>query len=245
MTTHSTKRRDFPTTRWSVVMAARQAPSPASAVALEAICRSYWYPLYSYARHSGNSAHDAQDITQGFFCRLLEKGWLEAADQEKGRLRTFLIVAFKHYMHNQWRHQTAQRRGGQATHIPIDAELAESRFAADASTTDAAELAYDRQWALTLLELTLKRLDAEFRDAGKEAHYRLLKPSLMAAHGSLGYPALAAQLQTTEAATRVAVHRLRKRFRHLYREEVAQTLPAGCDLKSEIHYLARTLASSE
>src|SRR3984957_5947280 len=103
--------RVFPLTRWSVVLAARQRPSPASAAALEAICRAYWYPLYAYVRHCGQSPHDAQDLTQEFFCRLLEKRWLDSADREKGKLRTFLIVALKSFMNNEWRRASASRRG--------------------------------------------------------------------------------------------------------------------------------------
>src|ERR1700683_2533921 len=114
--------RVFPNTRWSVVLAATQQPSPESAAALEALCRAYWYPLYAYVRRCGQSPHDAQDLTQEFFCRLLEKHWLNSADREKGKLRTFLIVALKNFMSNEWRRASAQRRGGSQTPVPFDAE---------------------------------------------------------------------------------------------------------------------------
>src|SRR6185503_6319650 len=117
--------RAFPNTRWSVVLAAQQV-SPESAAALEAICRAYWYPLYAYVRRCGQSPHDAQDLTQEFFCRLLEKRWLEAADREKGKLRAFLIVALKHFMAKEWRQATAQRRGGGHPPVQFDTALAES-----------------------------------------------------------------------------------------------------------------------
>src|SRR3989442_778815 len=124
----------FPHTRWSVVLAATQDPSPESAAALETICRAYWYPLYAYVRRCGQSAPDAQDLTQEFFCRLLQKRWLDTADREKGRLRTFLIVAMKKFMAKEWRRLSAKRRGGGQAHVPMDTALAESRYAADATT---------------------------------------------------------------------------------------------------------------
>ena len=127
----STAPRIFPNTRWSVVLAARQRPSPESAAALEAICRAYWYPLYAYVRRCGQSPHDAQDLTQGFFCRLLEKHWLDSADREKGKLRTFLIVALKNFMSKEWRRASAQRRGGGQAQVQFDTAFAESRYAAD------------------------------------------------------------------------------------------------------------------
>src|SRR5580698_1192963 len=123
----------FPHTRWSVVVAATSQEEPQSAVALESLCRAYWYPLYAHARRSGKSPHDAQDVTQEFIFRLLEKRWLYSADPAKGRLRTFLIVALKNFMNNEWRRLSAQRRGGGQTPIPIDAEFAESRYSADPS----------------------------------------------------------------------------------------------------------------
>src|SRR5687768_5027143 len=126
--------RAFPNTRWSVVLAARQRPSPESAAALEAICRAYWYPLYAYIRRYGHSPHDAQDLTQEFFCRLLEKRWLDAADRDKGKLRTFLIVALKNFMSKEWRRASAQRRSGGHTHVPFDTVFAESRYAADSNS---------------------------------------------------------------------------------------------------------------
>src|SRR5271169_4149136 len=123
--------RVFPNTRWSVVLAATQQPSPESAAALEALCRAYWYPLYAYVRRSGQAPHDAQDLTQEFFRRLLEKRWLDSVDREKGKLRTFLIVALKGFMSKEWRRASAQRRGGGQTHVQFDTAFAESRYAAD------------------------------------------------------------------------------------------------------------------
>jgi DNA-directed RNA polymerase specialized sigma24 family protein len=233
----------FVTTRWSVVLAAARTPSPESAAALESLCRAYWYPLYAYVRRCGQSPHDAQDLTQEFFRLLLEKRWLEDADREKGRLRTFLITALKHFMAKEWRHAQAQRRGGGGAQVPMDTQFAESRYAADPAGQLGADAVFDREWALTLLNLTLERLAAEFAAAGKAAEFAALKTCLTAAHGAIDYAGMAAQLGTSEGAARVAVHRLRKRFREIYREQISQTLPDGADLDAELRYLATALVS--
>jgi len=233
--------RVFPNTRWSVVLAATQRPSPESAAALEVICRAYWYPLYAYVRRCGQSAHDAQDLTQEFFCRLLEKNWLDAADRGKGKLRSFLIVALKNFMSNEWRRASAQRRGGGQAPTHFDTAFAESRYAADSHAL-APDETFDQQWALTLLDLTVNRLRAEFAAVGKPGDFAALKGCLMAGRGAIDYAAVAKQLGLNEGAARVAVHRLRKRFREIYREEISQTLADGADLDMELHHLATALA---
>ena len=232
----------FPHTRWSVVLAATQRPSSEAAEALEAICRAYWYPLYAFARRCGHAPPDAQDLTQEFFFRLIEKRWLDAADREKGRLRSFLIVALKNLMANEWRRTAALRRGGRKTHVPIDTVFAESRYAADPHAGLAADDVFDRQWALTLLERSVERLRAEFAAAGKPGDFDVLKGSLMAERGAIDYAAAAAGLGISEAAARVAVHRLRKRFRAVFREEISQTLADDADLDGEVRHLAAALA---
>ncbi len=231
----------FPKTRWSVVLAATQQSSPESAAALDLLCRAYWYPLYAYARRCGQSPQDAQDITQGFFCRLLEKRWLDSADPDKGKLRTFLIVALKHFMSKEWRRAAAQRRGGGEPQIQFDTAFAESRYAVDTSSLPADE-AFDQQWALTLLDLTVRRLHEEFVVAGKAGDFEVLKSCLMAERGAIDYAAVAGRLGMNKGAARVAVHRLRKRFREVYREEIAQTLADGADLDGESRHLAAALA---
>ncbi len=231
----------FPHTRWSVVLAATRRPSPESAAALEAICRAYWYPLYAYVRRCGQSPHDAQDLTQEFFCRLLEKRWLDSADREKGKLRTFLIVALKNFMRKEWRRASAQRRGGGRSHAQFDTVFAESRYAADNDSL-APDETFDQQWALTLLDLTVNRLRAEFEAAGKPGDFDALKSCLLAERGAIDYAAVAKQLGMNEGAARVAVHRLRKHFREIYREEISQTLADGADLDAELRHLAAALA---
>jgi RNA polymerase sigma factor (sigma-70 family) len=232
----------FLTTHWSVVIAAQGGDSRAAQSALEILCRAYWYPLYAYVRRCGQSPHNAQDLTQEFFCRLLEKRWLDAADREKGRLRTFLIVALKHFMAKEWRHASAQRRGGAHLHVPLDTALAEDRYASETCSSLTADRLFDRQWALTLLDLTLERLQAEFARLGKAGDFEALKTCLMAERGALDYAAVAARLGSSEGAARVAVHRLRKRFREIYREELAQTLADETELDGELRHLAAALA---
>jgi RNA polymerase sigma-70 factor (ECF subfamily) len=234
--------RIFPHTRWSLVLAATRKDAPESAEALEALCRAYWYPLYAYVRRCGQSPHDAQDLTQEFFCRLLEKRWLDSADREKGKLRTFLIVALKNFMSKEWRRASAQRRGGGQSQVPFDTEFAESRYAADHSATLAADETFDKQWALTLLDLTVNRLRAEFAAAGKPGDFEALKGCLMAAPGAIDYVTVASRLGMNEGAARVAVHRLRKRFREIYREEISQTLSDQADVAGELRHLAADLA---
>jgi RNA polymerase sigma factor (sigma-70 family) len=233
--------RVFPNTRWSVVLAATQRPSPESAAALEAICRAYWYPLYAYVRRCGQSPHDAQDLTQEFFCRLLEKRWLDSANPDKGKLRTFLIVALKHFMSKEWRRASAQRRGGGQSQVQFDTAFAESRYAVELPAL-AADKTFDQQWALTLLDLTVNRLREEFAVAGRADDFEALKSCLMAERGAIDYTAVAKQLGVYAGAARVAVHRLRKRFREVYREEISQTLADGADLDGELRHLAAALA---
>lgn len=240
--TELTPRCAFPHTRWSLVLAARHSGSSRSAAALEAICQAYWYPIYAYIRRCGKSPNDAQDLTQEFFARLLEKRWLAGVDREKGKLRTFLIVAVNRFMTNEWRKAVAQKRGALLAHIPMDTAFAESRYAADTSCPLPAEGLFEQEWALTLIDLTVKRLRAEFEAVGKTREFDVLKSCLVAKHGAIGYANVAAQLGISEGAARVAVHRLRKRFREVYREEIAETLPEGADLEEELRHLAQALA---
>jgi RNA polymerase sigma factor (sigma-70 family) len=231
----------FPTTCWGRILEASDPTAPEARAALEGLCRDYWYPLYAYVRRSGQSPHDAQDLTQEFFCRLLQKHWLDSADREKGKLRTFLIVALKNFMSKEWRRAATQKRGGGHTHAQFDTAFAESRFAADSNSL-APDEAFDQQWALTLLDLTVNRLHAEYAAAGKPGDFDALKGSLLAGRGTINYTAVAAQLGVNEGAARVAVHRLRKRFREIYREEISQTLADGTDLDLELRHLAAALS---
>jgi RNA polymerase sigma factor (sigma-70 family) len=233
----------FPNTHWSVVLAAARRESSESAAAMESLCQAYWYPLYAYVRRCGQTHADAQDLTQEFFRRLLEKRWLESVDREKGKLRAFLIVSLKNFMRNEWRHAATQRRGGGLPLASFDTELAQSRYSADPHSLPP-EDTYDQQWALTLLDLTVARLQAGFAEAGRPDDFVALKECLLATRGNIDYPAVARRLGVSEGAARVAVHRLRKRFRDIYREEIARTLADDAEVEAEMRHLAAMLARS-
>ena len=232
----------FATTRWSVVLAARHEETRASKQAMETLCRAYWYPLYAYVRRDGHAAHDAQDLTQEFFARLLEKDWLQAAGPEHGRFRTFLLVAMKRFLVNEWHKSASLKRGGNVTHVPLDAAEAERRFASEPEL--AADAMFERRWAMTLLEQTLVTLEGEFAAGGKADHFHAMKHCLTLDRDRISYPELAAQLGSNEGAARVAVHRLRKRFRALFRENIAATLGEGEDVETEMQHVVSVLGGS-
>jgi len=232
----------FATTRWSVVIAAQQEPTGVADEALETLCRTYWYPLYAYVRRAGRGAHDAQDLTQEFFARLLAKEWLNSADRGKGRFRTFLLVAMKRFLAKEWQREHAQKRGGAFLFVPINPEGAEERYAAEPGLEP--DAVYERRWALTLLDSALDSLAREFRSAGKEREFELLKPWLTAERGEIPYGELASAMGTTEGAARVAVHRLRKRFREVFRAIIAETVADANEIPDELQHLAAVLGSS-
>lgn len=232
----------FHTTRWSVVLAAQGKASGDAVRSLEALCRQYWPPLYAYVRHRGFSAHDAEDLTQEFFSRLLEKDWLAAVQRERGHFRSFLLMALKRFMANEWDRSQARKRGGGCEVISLDAETAESLYAANCASLPAESL-YEKQWALTLLETVMHRLKAEHDAAGKLAEYELLKPCLTADRGSIRYDALAAALGMELASARSAVHRLRKRFREIFRDEVAGTVADPGEVDAEMRAVIAALGS--
>lgn len=234
----------FVTTHWSLVLSARDKNSPQSADALEKLCRTYWYPLYAYVRRTGQSKENAEDLTQAFFARLLEKNFLNAAEPERGRFRSFLLVALKRFLANEWDRVRAQKRGGGQTHVPLDTELAERKFQAEITAGEISpDRLYDRRWALTLLEQTMARLRAEFEHAGKIGEFERLKSFLTADKREIPCPAVAVELGMSESALRVAVHRLRKRYRELFREEIGHTLAEGEDIDTELRYLLAVLSA--
>jgi RNA polymerase sigma factor (sigma-70 family) len=232
----------FVTTHWSVVLSARDPQSPQSAAALEKLCRSYWFPLYAYIRRSGQSKENAEDLTQAFFARLLEKKFLDDAQQERGRFRSFLLVVLKRFLANEWERAHAQKRGGFQTHLSLDTEMAERKFQSEiASAEIPPDRAFERRWALTLLEQTMSRLRSEFEHAGKISEFERLKIFLTADRREIPYAAVAAELGMNESALRVAVHRLRMRYRELFREEIGHTLAEGESVDAELRYLLSVL----
>jgi RNA polymerase sigma-70 factor (ECF subfamily) len=234
----------FVTTHWSVVLAARDESSPDSAAALEALCRAYWYPLYALVRRQGHTPCDAQDLTQEFFARLLAKDYLSSAAREKGRFRTFLRVALKRFLANEWDRVRRLKRGGGQAPRSLDTAMAEDRYQAEPGGGLPPDCLYERRWAMTLLEQTLSRLRAEHTAAGKAAEFERLKGVLMAERGAIQYGALAAALGLSEGAARVAVHRLRKRFRELFRAAVADTVSGPGEVESELRYLVGMLGET-
>jgi len=238
----SSRRPAFVTTHWSVVLTAGRSDTTRAHEALSRLCETYWYPLYAYVRRRGHSPEDAQDLTQEFFARLLAGNWVGDADRAKGRFRTFLLTALHRFLANEWDRARAQKRGGGAVSVPLDTAVAESRFGADTSSALAPDRLYDRQWAMTLLDRTLARLEAEHQRSGKATEFAILSPALTAERGDIPYATMARQLGLSEAATRMAVHRLRKRFRELFREEIVQTVAQPEEVEEEIRHLLAALA---
>ncbi|MBL9137955.1 MAG: sigma-70 family RNA polymerase sigma factor [Verrucomicrobiales bacterium] len=232
----------FATTHWSVILSARDTASPKGAEALERLCRTYWYPLYAFARRTGAHPEDAQDATQSFFADLFRRGSLQQADPEKGRFRNFLLVAFKRFLANQNEHRHAQKRGGAGVQVTWDTDLAERRYQIEPHASWPAERAFERRWALTLLEQTLARLRSEWSVAGKAGEFDHLKGFLTVDREPPSYAAAAAALGVAEGALRVAVHRLRHRFRELFREEIGHTVARPDDIDDEIRHLLEILA---
>ena len=232
----------FPTTRWSVVLAAKNRERPESAQALETLCRNYWYPLYVFVRSSGWAPADAEDLTQEFFARLLEKDYLRVVEPHKGRFRTFLRFALKRFLGNEWKRMSAAKRGSGQRPIPFDAALAEERFSAECAGTLSPEQIYDRQWALSLLDDAVARLALEYEAAGKASLFAALKPCLTAERGSIPYASIAATLAMSESTARVTLHRLRKRFREVFRETVADTVCSAAEADNEIREVLAVLS---
>ena len=227
----------FVTTHWSVVLSAQDQQSPASAEALAKLCSTYWFPLYSFIRRQGRTAHDAQDLTQEFFARLLEKDYLKNAAREKGKFRSFLLMMLKHFLANEWDRQHALKRGGFTTVLSIDPEQAETRFAAEPSLQLQPEVLFDRQWAMTLLQRTMTLLQEEYDGTGRARLFELLRPCLAKEQSALPYARIAEQLQLSEAAVKMAVQRLRARYREILRQEITATVSTPEEVDEEIRYL--------
>ena len=232
----------FATTHWSVVLAAAPG-SPSAEEALAKLCDTYWYPLYAYARKKGHPAHEAEDLTQTFFTRLLEKGMLQDLSPEKGRFRTFMLVCMKRFIVNEWRHARTQRRGGNAKTLPIDFSHADERFRLEPASYATPERIYDRRWALTALEEALAQLAAEMKTTSKSNLFDALKPYLAMDSAAPPYSEVAAKLRMSEGSVKVAVFRLRARYAQLLRQEIAATLATPADIEDEIRRLFQALAT--
>ena len=229
--------RQFTSTRWSLVVAAGQRDSPEAEEALASLCRLYWYPLYAYARRHLPNVEDAQELTQEFFARLLEKDYLRQADRQRGRFRAFLLTAFKHFLARERERANAQKRGGGRKVLPLDFQSGERRYQREPGHETTAEALYERGWALTLLEQALVRLREEQTGAGRERLFECLKATLTGAEAPRPYPELADDLGMSVEAIKVTVHRLRRRYGELLRAEIAQTVPTAEEVEDELRDL--------
>jgi RNA polymerase sigma factor (sigma-70 family) len=232
----------FATTHWSVVLAAKDRLCPAGRRALESLCQAYWYPLYAFVRRQGHNPEDAADLTQGFFTRLLEKDWLADVSRTKGRFRSFLLAAMNHFLANEYDKAQARKRGGGCRIVSLEVKTAETRYRLEPSDPVTPEQLYERQWALTLLDQVLTRLQGHYEEEGKADLFAVLKPCLGGRCEAQPYANLAARLGMTEGAVRVAVHRLRQRYREVLREEIAQTVSSLEEVEPEIRHLMRALS---
>jgi RNA polymerase sigma factor (sigma-70 family) len=232
----------FANTRWTMVLEAALPPSARGQQALEKLCRTYWHPLYAFLRRRGYESHDAEDLTQAFFERLLEKRFLNAVDRSKGKFRTFLLAALEHFLANQRRDARAQKRGGNGIFLSLDGDRAGTHSRLEPGDDLTPEKIFDRRCALVLLEQTMARLRDECGRNGKRQLFQHLKGVLSGEKGGLSYTAIAAQLGTTEGAMKVAVHRLRQRYGELLREEIAQTVASPEQIDEEIRSLFAALS---
>jgi RNA polymerase sigma-70 factor (ECF subfamily) len=233
----------FATTHWSVVLAATQPTSPQATEALERLCRTYWYPLYAFVRRQGQTAHDAEDLIQEFFARLLKGRDLESVRRERGRFRSFLLVSLKHFLINEGLRSRTQKRGGGHPAIPLDEVLAENRYGSELADDQTPEKIFERRWALALLDQVLTRLGEEHSAAGKLRQFEALRGFLSNGDRQRSQAEIATELGTSEGAVKQAVHQLRRRYRELLRQEVAHTVATASDIESELSHLVAVLRS--
>jgi len=227
----------FATTHWTVVLAAGQRSTPQSDRALEELCKTYWFPLYAYVRRRGHTKEDAEDLTQAFFARFLARNYLESLRAERGRFRAFLLASLKHFLANEWDKSRRQKRGGGVAPLSLDWQTADTQFQIAATNEPGPDQAFDREWAVTLLGRVIERLQAECAAEGKTQLFAQLKIFLTVGKGEQSHAEAARELGMEETAVRVAVHRLRKRYRQLLRDEIAQTLANAADVDEEMRAL--------
>jgi RNA polymerase sigma factor (sigma-70 family) len=232
----------FATTHWSVVLAAREADTPAARAALERLCQTYWYPLYAYVRRLGSSPADAQDLTQAFFERVMERHYFDQADRDKGRLRAFLLTALKHFLSDQRDRERAAKRGGGRTILSLDAQTAEERYRLEPVDTMSPDRLYERRWAFTVLDRARDALRQEFLAAGKGQLYERLNAMETHEEAEGTYAEVGRQLGMSESAVKSAVVRLRRRYGNLLRQEIAQTVSTVAAVDIEIRHLMAAIA---
>jgi RNA polymerase sigma-70 factor (ECF subfamily) len=226
-----------------VVLSAKDGATGRAEAALEQLCRAYWWPLYVFVRRRGHEAHDAQDLTQAFFAGLLAKDFLRAVDRSKGKFRSFLLAALEHFLAKEWRRANAQKRGGKFAFVSINDETAEQPYLQVAATDGSPEKVFDREWATTLLGNVVARLQAEYVAADKQTLFAELKGFLTSEKNAASYDELAAKLNTTKAALKMAVSRMRKRYGELLREEIGNTVSSPEEVDEELRALVKALST--
>ena len=231
----------FPTTHWSIVLEVGQQDSSRSAEALTQLCRTYWYPLYAYVRRKGYPAHDAQDLTQEFFARLLARNYLTAADRNRGKFRSFLLGSLEHFLAREWTRAHAEKRGGTQPPFSFDDAHAEGRYFKEPANELTPERLFDRRWATTVLETALDGLRQEYLGRGQGELFGKLEGLLTGDDSAGSYAVIGAGLGLSEGAIKVAVHRLRKRYGELIRAEIGQTVAVPADVDEELRYLFAVL----
>lgn len=240
---NSTGPRQFATTQWSMVAAAGRNDTVRSQAALNRLCSIYWYPLYAFVRRQGFNAADAQDLTQSFFARLIGKQDLVAVDRAKGKFRSFLLAAMKNFLANEWdKIKTQKRGGGLQNFTSLDARTAESRYHLEPADPMTADRLYERQWALTLLDEVLKHVRDDYEEEGKGALFDALKSTLTGDKNAQPYAETAEKLGMNEGAVKVAVHRLRHRYRDALRAEIASTIGNPEEVDDELRHLFAALS---
>jgi RNA polymerase sigma factor (sigma-70 family) len=232
----------FVTTRWSVVLRAGRNDTTRARDALARLCQSYWFPLYSYVRRRGYSAHDAEDLTQDFFARLLERQSLARADPGRGRFRSFILTAMNHFLATEWQKTQTQKRGGRCEVLSLDLAGAEQRYGLEPADQSSPDKAFDKQWALALLDEVVNRLEAEYRQEGRAGLFSSLKQTLTGTRETQPYAVLATRLGLSEGAVKAAVHRLRRRYRELLQSEIADTVAAPGEVNEELRHLFQALS---
>lgn len=229
----------FAGTRWSLVARAGADDTETARKALSELCSIYWYPLYAFVRRSGCGHHKAEDITQGLFLRLIDKDGLARADPEKGKFRTFLMSSMKNFMANERARAAAQKRGGNAPHLSIDMARAEGRYDCEPTDSTTPEVLYERAWALTVLQATLNDLRAEYESRDKGAVFEALHDHIIAGAKPVPHAETAERLGMNEGSVKVTLHRMRRRFGELLRQQVAQTVESEDDIDTEIRHLLK------
>lgn len=235
------RRHQFDTTRWTIVNAVGASDSAAARHALAELCEAYWYPIYAYVRRQGHDSEDARDVTQAFFAQLLERNDLVGLDPARGRFRSFLLAATRHFVLNDAVRRRALKRGGGDLPASLDFDTAEDRYRKEPADPETPEHIFERRWALTLIDAALNGLRDEWRAAGKDAEFEALRECLMGEPPEGGYEALSRVLGSNANATRVAVHRLRRRFRQRLREAIAETVLSEEEVDDEIRHLFSVL----